>query len=341
MPFMNEPYKHNLFQPSTDNPEQLERYQSLEQSLQEIRSRYRHSEALLQQKNIFNHSNLNHNEDDTLLPLNDLPPTPTDAPEQDFRLPEIEMPPEREYVLDNLPDELFDNQADGQDALFMDKTTHAEPTKTQESQLAQLFKRHQSEREALPKHPPAPEIVPDPTLPETGNPAAKRAYLRYREREHNQRVVQGLIAENDINILLEEDWLAAQDALQTDAPPQKWVRLHADERHQPPQYYRADDETYESLSGSLNVYVYDLPELPSTRKIRVWSEQELLVELESRLRPHLTQALAGLVNQLLQRKLASLSYDLQLLLHEETPNLVEDVLEHNLASILREMKEQL
>ena len=46
-----------------------------------------------------------------------------------------------------------------------------------------------------------------------------------------------------------------------------------------------------------------------------------------------------MVRQALQKKLAMLSYDLQTMLNEETPQLVEDVLDHNLNAIFRSVKD--
>ena len=87
------------------------------------------------------------------------------------------------------------------------------------------------------------------------------------------------------------------------------------------------------------VHVYELPDLPSTRRVRVLSEQELMQGIRDKLLPHLSNAVAGMVRQALQKKLAMLSYDLQTMLNEETPQLVEDVLDHNLNAIFRSVKD--
>ena len=49
--------------------------------------------------------------------------------------------------------------------------------------------------------------------------------------------------------------------------------------------------------------------------------------------------MAGLVRQAVQKKLATLTYDLQLMLNEETEKVVRDVLEHNLAAVFRSVKD--
>ena len=87
------------------------------------------------------------------------------------------------------------------------------------------------------------------------------------------------------------------------------------------------------------VHVYDLPNLPSTRRIRILSEQELINRIQEKLQIHLSNAMAGLVRQAVQKKLATLTYDLQLMLNEETEKVVRDVLEHNLAAVFRSVKD--
>ena len=73
--------------------------------------------------------------------------------------------------------------------------------------------------------------------------------------------------------------------------------------------------------------------------MRVISEQELMQGIRDKLLPHLSNAVAGMVRHALQKKLAMLSYDLQTMLNEETPQLVEDVLDHNLNAIFRSVKD--
>ena len=170
---------------------------------------------------------------------------------------------------------------------------------------------------------------------------AYREYLRHREAEHNQRVQQAAQGE-DVAVLLQEDWLAAQSALKTENNRRY---LHAQQtvvmqQNQPLQTV----EPHETAAGQpylppCTVHVYDLPNLPSMRRIRILSEQELINRIQEKLQIHLSNAMAGLVRQAVQKKLATLTYDLQLMLNEETEKVVRDVLEHNLAAVFRSVKD--
>ena len=156
-----------------------------------------------------------------------------------------------------------------------------------------------------------------------------------------------------MGVLIQEDWLNAQTALQSEhnrrrLTETKTVIL----RHNLPEDGRVAP-TEMLVSGSLNtetaavplpdiaIHVYDLPAVPATRRVRVLSEQELMQGIRERLKPHLSNAVAGMVRQALQKKLATLSYDLQTMLNEETPQVVQDVLDHNLNAVFRAVKDNL
>ena len=170
---------------------------------------------------------------------------------------------------------------------------------------------------------------------------AYREYLRHREAEHNQRVQQAAQGE-DVAVLLQEDWLAAQSALKTENN-RRYLHVQQTvvmQQNQPLQTV----EQHETPAGQpylppCTVHVYDLPNLPSTRRIRILSEQELINRIQEKLQIHLSNAMAGLVRQAVQKKLATLTYDLQLMLNEETEKVVRDVLEHNLAAVFRSVKD--
>ena len=175
--------------------------------------------------------------------------------------------------------------------------------------------------------------------------AAYREYLSQSVEAHNQ---SDSITDTEVDVLIQEDWLAAQSALQSErtrryAHETKTVLLKSRDN-------AAASAPAAPLSGSLKtdapvalpdiaVHVYELPDLPSTRRVRVLSEQELMQGIRDKLLPHLSNAVAGMVRQALQKKLAMLSYDLQTMLNEETPQLVEDVLDHNLNAIFRSVKD--
>lgn len=180
---------------------------------------------------------------------------------------------------------------------------------------------------------------------------AYREYLKKREVEHNQSISSG---DDDIGVLIQEDWLTAQQAL----------RSERNRRHQNPLHtliLNEDAPLTDEIVGDIDengefvvqeqhsipsvpmitVHVYDLPQLPTTKKIKILSEKELLAQIQTRLRPHLTNAVSGMVRQALQKKMAMLSYDLQTMLNEEAPQMIDDVLEHNLNHIMREIKSKL
>ena len=175
--------------------------------------------------------------------------------------------------------------------------------------------------------------------------AAYREYLSQSVEVHNQ---SDSITDTEVDVLIQEDWLAAQTALQSER-----TRRYAHETKTVLLKSTAGESAAEATSASLGslkndapvalpdvaVHVYELPELPSTRRVRVISEQELMQGIRDKLLPHLSNAVAGMVRQALQKKLAMLSYDLQTMLNEETPQLVEDVLDHNLNAIFRSVKD--
>ena len=175
--------------------------------------------------------------------------------------------------------------------------------------------------------------------------AAYREYLSQSVEAHNQ---SDSITDTEVDVLIQEDWLAAQTALQSER-----TRRYAHETKTVLLKSTAGESAAEAASASLGslksdapvalpdvaVHVYELPDLPSTRRVRVLSEQELMQGIRDKLLPHLSNAVAGMVRQALQKKLAMLSYDLQTMLNEETPQLVEDVLDHNLNAIFRSVKD--
>ena len=175
--------------------------------------------------------------------------------------------------------------------------------------------------------------------------AAYREYLSQSVEAHNQ---SDSITDTEVDVLIQEDWLAAQTALQSER-----TRRYAHETKTVLLKSTASEPAAEAAPaylGSLKndapvalpdvaVHVYELPDLPSTRRVRVISEQELMQGIRDKLLPHLSNAVAGMVRQALQKKLAMLSYDLQTMLNEETPQLVEDVLDHNLNAIFRSVKD--
>lgn len=174
--------------------------------------------------------------------------------------------------------------------------------------------------------------------------AAYAEYLHQCEVEHNSK--EG-VDQEDVGILMQEDWLQAQSALQfernrRDAQPLQTLVFGKNGEVKEVSSDTLVDEAGEQPSlPEFAVHVYALPEMPATRKLKIISEKELVDSLCAKLTPHLANAVAGMVKQILQKKLATLSYELQMQFNEETPQLVQDVLKYNLDNIVRTVKYQL
>lgn len=175
---------------------------------------------------------------------------------------------------------------------------------------------------------------------------AYREYLRQREAQHNHRVRHVAHAQTDVGVLLQEDWLAAQTALLSERNRRhlqaaKTVILNGDNPMQEVDLNQLAEQGHDAQNWlpACTVHVYDLPDLPSTRRIRILSEQELMQRIQDKLQVHLSNAMAGLVRQAVQKKLATLTYDLQVMLNDETAKVVHDVLEHNLSAVFRSVKD--
>lgn len=203
----------------------------------------------------------------------------------------------------------------------------------------------------VPKKPQAP-LSASQTFGDEELDYAYQEYLKKREQDHNAQIQAH--SDDEIGVLIQEDWLTAQQALQSErnrkhqtplytvklnenAPTTDEIIGDVDENGE----FIVQEQRFVPSVPEITVHVYELPQLPSTRKIKVLSEKELLAEIQARLRPHLTNAVSGMVRQVLQKKMAMLSYDLQTMLNEETPQMVEDVLEHNLTHIMREVKNKM
>ena len=81
------------------------------------------------------------------------------------------------------------------------------------------------------------------------------------------------------------------------------------------------------------------PELGANERLSVVSEQELLAQLATKLKPYFVDMLAGLVRNELNRQTTALVQRLQDNINEEIPMLVDDVLQENLLNVLNEIKQ--
>lgn len=171
--------------------------------------------------------------------------------------------------------------------------------------------------------------------------AAYREYLRRAAAEHNHAADPF----GDIGILIEEDFIQAQQSLKSEYSRRRLTAEHtvlmAGNGTLQPLETPSDSNPTEFRLPETVVHVYALPDTPQSRRLQVISEQELLEGIRAKLKPHLSNALAGMVQRAVQKKLATISYDIQMILNEETAKLVDDVLEYNLEAVMRNVKNRL
>ena len=178
--------------------------------------------------------------------------------------------------------------------------------------------------------------------------AAYREYLRRCEAEHNAQLKNTV--QTDVDVLIQEDWLAAQTALQSERNRRHLVEKQTivlknnhdamdEELILTPTEITLPENT--TKLPEFAIHVYEIPNAHTKRKLRVVSEKELMQGIVDKLKPHLSNAVAGMVRQALQKKLATISYDLQISLNDETPKIVQEVLEHNLDIVFRTVKNSL
>ena len=172
---------------------------------------------------------------------------------------------------------------------------------------------------------------------------AYREYLHRCEEEHNAQLNN--IADEEVAVLIQEDWIAAQSALQSEHHRSKLNQIQTIllKPQQDEDAVTLDDLKTVSAPAlpPIAVHVYELPTVSAQSRLRVVSEQELMQGIKDKLKPHLSNAVAGMVRQAVQKKLATISYDLQIMLNDETPKLIDDVLSHNLETIFRTVKRKL
>lgn len=87
----------------------------------------------------------------------------------------------------------------------------------------------------------------------------------------------------------------------------------------------------------LNIYA---PPEAAGRKMLCLSEQVLLDRLAEKLRPHLADAVAGMVKTAVQKQTAVMLQQLQQSFLDEVPQLVDDILRHNLGRALNAVKRE-
>lgn len=204
-----------------------------------------------------------------------------------------------------------------------------------------------------------------------------QAYLRHWQEQHNRHNPDADL--DNPQILFQEDWLNAQNALhigrsdpaagqatvwlsrrQTRVSGGQTIldKLNALEAAQ----QQAGDTAAEAPSAApaepapaehsdseaallaaaekivlLNVYA---PPEQTGRKVLCLSEAVLLERLAEKLRPHLADAVAGMVKTTVQKQTAAMIQQMQQSLLDEVPQLVDDILAHNLARALSAVKHE-
>jgi len=76
------------------------------------------------------------------------------------------------------------------------------------------------------------------------------------------------------------------------------------------------------------------PNLP----VMCLSEKELLDRLTRKLLPHLTDAVSGMIRTVVQKQTAAMTYQIQQSLAQEAPNIVKEILDHNLRTVMKDIR---
>ena len=194
---------------------------------------------------------------------------------------------------------------------------------------------------------------------------AYQAYLQHWQQQHNLQTASSEAELNNPQILFQEDWLAAQNSLRvgrdepvleqatvwlggaqpTVTPDQniaEQIEAAAEAAAQPEYDAQAEPGTAALAAAAEKVVLLNAYTLPSNlqHKILCLSEQVLLERLAEKLRPHLADAVSGMVKTALQRQTALMVQNMQQAFLDEVPRLVDDVLAYNLARALAAVKKE-
>ncbi len=192
---------------------------------------------------------------------------------------------------------------------------------------------------------------------------AYQAYLDHWQQQHNLQTAASEAELNNPQILFQEDWLNAQNALHIgrDQPAAEQATVWLSEQHSqvsPEQEIVAEiEQAQETLAAApdnadagtaalaaaaekivlLNVYT---PPAQPGRKMLCLDEPTLLAALADKLRPHLADAVSGMVKTALQKQTALMIQNMQQAFLDEVPKLVDDVLAYNLSRALAAVKKE-
>ena len=179
-----------------------------------------------------------------------------------------------------------------------------------------------------------------------------RQYLAQWQAEHNAPLADTESVETDAMVILQENWLQAQNAVQLSVSdrhiessrqmwfnPKRQTLTPCEPAPVPPENAAEREESDDLPDEEIRVRINVLnPQAVGRKEVFCVSEAELAERLVKRIRPHLMDAVNGMMRTALQKQMALLNYQLQQTLNEQAPGLVEDVLEHNVKKILSELK---
>ena len=216
----------------------------------------------------------------------------------------------------------------------------------------------ESQEPALEQKPKAKSVK----LDDANRDAVLTEYLRKWQEEHNAMLEEeaGETAETDAMVILQENWLNAQSSLQMSAsdrqiestrtvwlnPKRKTVEFDApakaeatsSENENPQAQEQVSDDPKEEMPP-ITVHINVLnPQVINRREVFCISEQDLSERLIKRLRPHVADAVNGMIRTAVQKQMALFTYQLQQTLSEQAPDLVEQLLDYNVKKILNDIK---
>ena len=191
-------------------------------------------------------------------------------------------------------------------------------------------------------------------------------YLYRWQLEHNTALADdGEAVETDAMVVLQDNWLSAQSALQAAASDRyiestRTVRLNPKsgavdfDVAEAEETEKSENDDAQAAEGAasdglepekepvVNVHINVLnPQAIGRREVFCVSEKDLTERLIKRLRPHVADAVNGMIRIAVQKQMALFTYQLQQMLNEQAPGLMEDVLEHNVKRILDDMKTEM
>lgn len=188
-------------------------------------------------------------------------------------------------------------------------------------------------------------------------------YLEQWQREHNAELEETEQVETDTMVLLQENWLSAQSSLQMKASDKQidstrtvWLNP----KHQKVEFAALGQSDRPSSGGqqegaaaesgvsdglaaeegpriAVNINVLN-PQAVNRKEVFCLSEKDLTERLIERMRPHVADAVNGMIRVAVQKQMALFTYQLQQTLNEQAPQLVEEVLEYNIKKVLTDLK---